>query len=42
MFCIDEESTCSTAPQSEKDIKKSYIPKRLVIGNDEYVSLCLP
>ncbi|KAF3976404.1 hypothetical protein CMV_000424 [Castanea mollissima] len=35
----DEESTCSTAPQSEKDVKKSYIPRRLVIGNDEYVRI---
>ncbi|KAJ0026405.1 hypothetical protein Pint_08088 [Pistacia integerrima] len=33
----DDESTGSAALNSEKNAKKSYIPRRLVIGNDEYV-----
>ena len=39
VFCIDGESTCSAAVQSEKKAKKTYIPRRLLIGNDEYVGL---
>uniref|UniRef100_A0A5B7B742 C3H1-type domain-containing protein n=1 Tax=Davidia involucrata TaxID=16924 RepID=A0A5B7B742_DAVIN len=38
MFCVDKES-CFAALQSEKDAKKSYVPRRLVIGNDEYVRI---
>lgn len=38
VFYVDDKSTCSTSPQPEKDAKKSYIPRRLVIGNDEYVA----
>lgn len=39
---VDDECACSTAAQSEKDAKKSYIPRRLVIGNDEYVVIFPP
>ncbi|KAJ0087005.1 hypothetical protein Patl1_08263 [Pistacia atlantica] len=35
----DDESTGSAALNSEKNAKKSYIPRRLVIGNDEYVRI---
>ncbi|KAG2665874.1 hypothetical protein I3760_15G029300 [Carya illinoinensis] len=34
-----DECPGSTAAPSEKDTKKSYIPRRLVIGNDEYVRI---
>lgn len=33
------ESSRSGPPECWKDTKKSFIPKRLVIGNDEYVRL---
>lgn len=36
MFCVDDESSCSEV-QTEKDAKKPYVPRRLVIGKDEYV-----
>lgn len=35
----DGDSTCSAALQSEKNAKKPYIPRRLLIGNDEYVQI---
>ena len=35
----DGDSTCSAALQSEKNAKKPYIPRRLLIGNDEYGGL---
>ncbi|OMP06750.1 Zinc finger, CCCH-type [Corchorus olitorius] len=33
----DDESSCSAGRLSENNAKKSYVPRRLVIGNDEYV-----
>lgn len=39
MCCVDEESSNSAALQP--GAKKSAVPKRLLIGNDEYVELCL-
>ncbi|XP_022768073.1 uncharacterized protein LOC111312250 [Durio zibethinus] len=35
----DDESSCSAGHLSERSTKKSYIPRRLVIGNDEYVRI---
>ncbi|XP_044479300.1 uncharacterized protein LOC123206214 isoform X1 [Mangifera indica] len=35
----DDESTGSASLDLEKNVKKSYIPRRLVIGNDEYVRI---
>ncbi|KAL1533570.1 hypothetical protein AAHA92_33437 [Salvia divinorum] len=35
----DKESSSSVAPQSKKNVKRSYIPKRLLIGNEEYVRI---
>ncbi|GFZ09829.1 zinc finger C-x8-C-x5-C-x3-H type family protein [Actinidia rufa] len=35
----DEELSNSVALQSGKDVKKSSVPKRLLIGNDEYVRI---
>lgn len=35
--CVDDESSCSAVLKKEKDAKKSYVPRRLVIGKDEYV-----
>lgn len=35
----DEESPCSVTAQSEKEEKKSPVPKRLLIGNHEYVRI---
>ncbi|KAK4765890.1 hypothetical protein SAY87_007532 [Trapa incisa] len=35
----DEESSLSVASQRGTDVKKSYVPRRLVIGNDEYVRI---
>lgn len=37
MICVDDES-CAASAHPEKDAKRSYIPRRLVIGNDEYVA----
>nr|AXY97679.1 Zinc finger C-x8-C-x5-C-x3-H type family protein [Populus tomentosa] len=34
-----DESSCSGALQKEKDAKKSYVPRRLMIGKDEYVRI---
>ncbi|KAG6776122.1 hypothetical protein POTOM_019626 [Populus tomentosa] len=34
-----DESSCSGALQKEKDAKKSYVPRRLMIGKDEYVQI---
>ena len=39
MSYVDEELSNSVALQSGKDAKKSSVPKRLLIGNDEYVEL---
>ncbi|XP_042027160.1 zinc finger CCCH domain-containing protein 7-like [Salvia splendens] len=36
---FDKESSSSVAPQSKKNVKRSYIPKRLLIGNEEYVRI---
>lgn len=36
-FLSDVETSRSCPPQSVKDTKISYIPKRLVIRNDKYV-----
>ncbi|KAL1543777.1 hypothetical protein AAHA92_20709 [Salvia divinorum] len=35
----DKESSSSVAPQSKKNVKRSYIPRRLLIGNEEYVRI---
>ncbi|KAF6147712.1 hypothetical protein GIB67_003043 [Kingdonia uniflora] len=35
----DEKSSCAADLQSETDNKKSPVPKRLLIGNDEYVRI---
>ncbi|KAL8110329.1 uncharacterized protein LOC141671079 isoform X2 [Apium graveolens] len=35
----DVEASCSPTSNSEKNVKKSYVPRRLVIGNDEYVRI---
>ncbi|XP_011027446.1 PREDICTED: uncharacterized protein LOC105127746 isoform X5 [Populus euphratica] len=35
----DDESSCTEALQKEKDAKKLYIPRRLMIGKDEYVRI---
>ncbi|KAJ7965496.1 Zinc finger, CCCH-type [Quillaja saponaria] len=35
----DDESPSSASVQLDKDAKRSYIPKRLVIGNDEYIRI---
>ncbi|XP_022749074.1 uncharacterized protein LOC111298604 isoform X2 [Durio zibethinus] len=35
----DGESSCSAGHLLENSTKKSYVPRRLVIGNDEYVRL---
>ncbi|XP_073290068.1 uncharacterized protein [Primulina huaijiensis] len=35
----EEEPSPSDVLQSEKNLKKSYLPKRLLIGNDEYVQI---
>ncbi|OMO91233.1 Zinc finger, CCCH-type [Corchorus capsularis] len=35
----DDESSCSAVHQSGSSSKKSYVPRRLVIGNDEYVRI---
>ncbi|KAK4765888.1 hypothetical protein SAY87_007530 [Trapa incisa] len=35
----DEESSLSVASQRGTDVKKSYVPRRLVIGNNEYVRI---
>ncbi|XP_057973394.1 uncharacterized protein At1g21580 [Malania oleifera] len=35
----DEESSYPTAIQPENDVKKSYVPRRLLIGNEEYVRI---
>ncbi|KAG8378217.1 hypothetical protein BUALT_Bualt08G0114800 [Buddleja alternifolia] len=34
-----EEEPSSSVPQSEKNVKRSYVPRRLLIGNDEYVRI---
>ncbi|XVE95555.1 hypothetical protein REPUB_Repub02eG0108000 [Reevesia pubescens] len=35
----DDDSSCSAGHLSENSTKKSYVPRRLVIGNDEYVRI---
>ncbi|KAM7514771.1 hypothetical protein LguiA_004354 [Lonicera macranthoides] len=35
----DEKQSSTASVQSEKDATKPYVPRRLVIGNDEYVRL---
>ncbi|CAK9160366.1 unnamed protein product [Ilex paraguariensis] len=35
----DEDPSCLAATQLEKRSKKSYVPRRLMIGNDEYVRI---
>ncbi|GMI90843.1 hypothetical protein HRI_002753600 [Hibiscus trionum] len=35
----DDASACSGSQQSGNSVKKSYVPRRLVIGNDEYVRI---
>ncbi|PPR86659.1 hypothetical protein GOBAR_AA34026 [Gossypium barbadense] len=35
----DDASSCSASQQSENSTKTSYVPRRLVIGNDEYVRI---
>ncbi|XP_057795650.1 uncharacterized protein LOC131011817 isoform X2 [Salvia miltiorrhiza] len=35
----DKESSSSVALQSKKNVKRSYIPRRLFIGNEEYVRI---
>ncbi|XP_039003281.1 uncharacterized protein LOC120129976 [Hibiscus syriacus] len=35
----DDASSCFGSQQSENSVKKSYVPRRLVIGNDEYVRI---
>ncbi|XWS25076.1 hypothetical protein CRYUN_Cryun27aG0040000 [Craigia yunnanensis] len=35
----EDESSCSAGHLSESSTKKSYVPRRLVIGNDEYVRI---
>lgn len=41
MFGLDESSSCSAGFLLEDEAKKPYVPRRLVIGNDEYVSVVL-
>ncbi|KAJ6920116.1 hypothetical protein NC651_013895 [Populus alba x Populus x berolinensis] len=36
---ISGDESCSGALQKEKDAKKSYVPRRLMIGKDEYVRI---
>lgn len=36
---VDDDSSNSAVLNPEKDAKRSYVPRRLVIGNDEYDSL---
>lgn len=38
-FLSDVESWRSAFPECGKDTKKSFTPRRLVIGNDEYVTV---
>lgn len=38
MFVADDESSLSAASQPGTGSKKSYVPRRLLIGNDEYVT----
>lgn len=40
MVCALDESSGSAASQPGKVEKKSYVPRRLVIGNEEYVAVC--
>ncbi|XP_050388267.1 uncharacterized protein LOC126805526 isoform X2 [Argentina anserina] len=35
----DDDSSNSAVLNSENDVKRSYVPRRLVIGNDEYVRI---
>ncbi|XP_019104663.1 uncharacterized protein LOC104894407 isoform X2 [Beta vulgaris subsp. vulgaris] len=35
----DEETSDFTAPKTERDARKTYVPKRLLIGSDEYVRI---
>ncbi|XP_030455206.2 uncharacterized protein LOC115676428 isoform X2 [Syzygium oleosum] len=35
----DDESAYSSVSQAKDDTRKSYVPRRLVIGNDEYVRI---
>ncbi|KAL2894016.1 Zinc finger CCCH domain-containing protein 7 [Bienertia sinuspersici] len=35
----DEEASGFTASKTEKDARKTYVPKRLLIGSDEYVRI---
>ncbi|KAH6832144.1 hypothetical protein C2S53_007704 [Perilla frutescens var. hirtella] len=35
----DKESSSSVALQSEKNVKRSYIPRRFLIGNEEYIRI---
>ncbi|XP_042040443.1 uncharacterized protein LOC121786003 [Salvia splendens] len=35
----DNESSSSVTPQSKKNVKRSYIPRRLLIDNEEYVRI---
>ncbi|KAK9023617.1 hypothetical protein V6N11_003829 [Hibiscus sabdariffa] len=35
----DDASSCSGSQHSENSVKRSYVPRRLVIGNDEYVRI---
>ncbi|GLT55844.1 hypothetical protein SLA2020_289310 [Shorea laevis] len=35
----DDESSCSAGFLSENNTKKSFVPRRLIIGNDEYVRI---
>ncbi|XP_015885756.3 uncharacterized protein LOC107421110 isoform X1 [Ziziphus jujuba] len=35
----DDESSCSVSLHPDKEAKISYIPRRLVIGNDEYIRI---
>ncbi|XP_021760899.1 uncharacterized protein LOC110725738 isoform X2 [Chenopodium quinoa] len=35
----DEEASDFTASKTDKDVRKTYVPKRLIIGSDEYVRI---
>lgn len=38
LLIVDDESAYSSVSQAKDDTRKSYVPRRLVIGNDEYVT----
>lgn len=39
MLYAEEEASSSSILESEKNVTKSYVPRRLLIGNNEYVDI---